>query len=70
MAARLSTGALHRGLGRRRPHLAGRAAARADLGPFPGLAVADLDSALTKQVRATLPSLEHRRADIFGPAAG
>ena len=43
---------------------------RADLGPFPGLAVADLDSALTKQVRATLPSLEHRRADIFGPAAG
>ena len=43
---------------------------RADLGPFPGLAVADLDSALTKQVRATLPSLEHRRPDIFGPAAG
>ena len=40
---------------------------RADLGPFPGLAVADLDSALTKQVRATLPSLEHRRTDIFGP---
>src|SRR5439155_1708773 len=26
---------------------------RADLGPFPGLAVSDLDSALTKQVRAT-----------------
>jgi hypothetical protein len=43
---------------------------RADLGPFPGLAVADLDSALTKQVRAALPSLEHRRTDIFGPAAG
>jgi predicted amidohydrolase len=43
---------------------------RADLGPFPGLAVADLDSALTKQVRATLPCLEHRREDIFGPAAG
>ena len=43
---------------------------RADLGPFPGLAVADLDSALTKQVRATLPSLEHRREDVFGPAAG
>jgi predicted amidohydrolase len=43
---------------------------RADLGPFPGLAVADLDSGLTKQVRATLPSLQHRRADIFGPAAG
>ena len=43
---------------------------RADLGPFPGVAVADLDSALTKQVRAVLPSLEHRREDIFGPAAG
>ena len=39
---------------------------RADLGPFPGLAVSDLDSALTKQVRATLPSLEHRREDVFG----
>ena len=37
-----------------------------DLGPFPGLAVSDLDSALTKQVRATLPSLEHRREDVFG----
>jgi predicted amidohydrolase len=43
---------------------------RADLGPFPGIAVADLDSALTKQVRAALPCLEHRREDIFGPAAG
>jgi predicted amidohydrolase len=43
---------------------------RADLGPFPGLAVADLDSALTKQVRASLPCLEHRREDVFGPAAG
>ena len=31
---------------------------------------ADLDSALTKQVRAMLPGLEHRREDIFGPAAG
>jgi deaminated glutathione amidase len=41
---------------------------RADLGPFPGLAVADLDSALTKQVRAVLPCLEHRREDVFGPA--
>src|SRR5579859_3556057 len=39
---------------------------RADLGPFPGVAVADLDTALTKQVRATLPCLEHRREDIFG----
>ena len=43
---------------------------RADLGPFPGLAVADLDSALTKQVRAVLPCLENRREDVFGPVAG
>jgi deaminated glutathione amidase len=41
---------------------------RADLGPFAGLAVAELDSELTKQVRAVLPSLEHRREDVFGPA--
>jgi deaminated glutathione amidase len=40
---------------------------RADLGPFPGLAVSDLDSALTKQVRAVLPCLENRREDVFGP---
>jgi deaminated glutathione amidase len=43
---------------------------RADLGPFPGLTVAELDTALIKQVRAVLPSLEHRREDVFGPAAG
>jgi deaminated glutathione amidase len=40
---------------------------RADLGPLPGLGVGDVDSALTKQVRAMLPSLEHRREDVFGP---
>jgi len=43
---------------------------RADLGPFAGLAVGEVDGALTKQVRAVLPCLEHRRADIFGLAAG
>ena len=42
---------------------------RTDLGPFAGVGVADLDTALTKQVRALLPSLEHRREDVFGPAA-
>lgn len=42
---------------------------RTDLGPFAGVGVTDLDPALTKQVRAMLPSLEHRRADVFGPAA-
>jgi hypothetical protein len=40
---------------------------RTDLGPFAGVGVADLDVALTKQVRAILPSLEHRREDVFGP---
>ena len=43
---------------------------RADLGPFPGLTVADLDTGLIKQVRAVLPCLEHRREDVFGPMAG
>jgi deaminated glutathione amidase len=42
---------------------------RADAGSRPGVTVADLDPALTAQVRQTLPCLEHRRADIFGPAA-
>jgi deaminated glutathione amidase len=42
---------------------------RADLGPFAGVGVADLDTTLTKQVRSMLPSLEHRREDVFGPAA-
>jgi len=42
---------------------------RADLGPSPQVIVADLDSAVTAQVRALLPSLEHRRPDVFGPAA-
>jgi predicted amidohydrolase len=41
---------------------------RAELGPFPGITVARLDTALTAQVRSVLPSLEHRRADLFGPA--
>jgi deaminated glutathione amidase len=44
-------------------------AVRTDLGPFAGVGVADLDPALTKQVRAVLPSLEHRREDVFGPMA-
>jgi deaminated glutathione amidase len=43
---------------------------RADLGPSPQVTVADLDSAVTAQVRAVLPCLQHRRADVFGPAGG
>jgi predicted amidohydrolase len=42
---------------------------RMDLGPFPQVAVADVDLALTATVRGALPCLEHRRDDLFGPAA-
>jgi predicted amidohydrolase len=44
---------------------------RADLGPDPGVAAAEVDPALTERVRALLPCLEHRRDDVFGrsPAA-
>jgi predicted amidohydrolase len=47
-------------------------AVRLDLGPYPGVAVADVDTDLTARTRATLPCLEHRRPDVFGPgeAAG
>jgi predicted amidohydrolase len=41
---------------------------RLDLGPFPGVGVADVDLSLTARVRAALPCLEHRRADVFGAA--
>jgi predicted amidohydrolase len=40
---------------------------RADLGPAPGVAVADVDPSLIATVRATLPSLANRRDDVFGP---
>ena len=43
---------------------------RVDLGPFPGVAAGELDTALTAAVRGTLPCLEHRREDVFGPAVG
>jgi hypothetical protein len=41
---------------------------RADLGLWPQVTVAELDSELTARARAVLPCLEHRRDDIFGPA--
>jgi|RhiMethySRZTD1v2_1073278.scaffolds.fasta_scaffold20866_2 predicted amidohydrolase len=43
-------------------------AVRADLGLWPQVGVAELDSAMTARVRAVLPCLEHRRDDVFGPA--
>jgi deaminated glutathione amidase len=39
---------------------------RADLGPSAGVVVADADMSLVEEVRATLPSLANRRADMFG----
>jgi predicted amidohydrolase len=39
---------------------------RLDLGPGRGIAVGEADPAVTAQVRAVLPSLEHRREDVFG----
>jgi predicted amidohydrolase len=42
-------------------------AVHTDLGPSAAVRVADLDSAMTAEVRALLPCLEHRRDDIFGP---
>lgn len=40
-------------------------AVRVDLGPAAGLAVGDVDSEYTEQVRATLPCLANRRAHVF-----
>jgi predicted amidohydrolase len=42
-------------------------AVRLDLGSFAGVAVGEVDTALTTKVRDTLPCLEHRREDVFGP---
>jgi predicted amidohydrolase len=39
---------------------------RADLGPGPGVLVAEVDADLISTVRAQLPSLGNRRDDVFG----
>jgi predicted amidohydrolase len=39
---------------------------RLDLGPYPGVAAADVDTDLTASVRERLPCLGHRRPDVFG----
>jgi len=39
---------------------------RLDLGPRRGVEVGEVDTAVTAEIRATLPSLQHRRDDIFG----
>jgi predicted amidohydrolase len=38
---------------------------RLDLGPYPCVAVAEIDSRLTARIRAEVPCLEHRRLDVF-----
>jgi predicted amidohydrolase len=38
----------------------------ADLGPAPAVRVAEVDRDVTGQVRRILPSLSHRRTDVFG----
>jgi deaminated glutathione amidase len=40
---------------------------RAELGPWPGVAVAEVDAGLAETVRATVPSLANHRDDVFGP---
>jgi predicted amidohydrolase len=40
---------------------------RADLGPAPGILVAEVDTGLIPAVRATVPSLANRRADLWLP---
>ena len=40
---------------------------RADLGPGPGVLVAEVDADLISTVRAQVPSLSNRRDDVFGP---
>src|SRR5258708_6571586 len=37
---------------------------RLDLGPRQGIAVGEVDTGVTAEVRAALPSLEHRREDV------
>ncbi len=39
---------------------------RLDLGPFAGVAVAEVDPSFTAQVRTSIPSLEHRRPEVLG----
>ncbi len=39
---------------------------RTDMGPAPGMVVAEVDPELVEEVRTTVPSLANRRADIFG----
>jgi deaminated glutathione amidase len=39
---------------------------RMDLGPWPGVAVGEVDAEAVRTVRATVPSLANRREDVFG----
>ncbi|HWG12450.1 MAG TPA: carbon-nitrogen hydrolase family protein [Streptosporangiaceae bacterium] len=39
---------------------------RLDLGPYPGVTVAEVDTDFTARVRTSIPSLEHRRPEVLG----
>ncbi len=39
---------------------------RLDLGPRRGIAVGEVDTGVTAEIRVALPSLEHRREDVYG----
>ncbi|MDA8323980.1 MAG: nitrilase, partial [Actinomycetota bacterium] len=41
-------------------------AVRIDLGSGPGVATGTVETEMTERVRSVLPSLRHRRPDIFG----
>jgi deaminated glutathione amidase len=43
-------------------------AVRLDLGSSPAIVAGDVDTEMTARVRSVLPSLEHRRPDIFAGA--
>jgi hypothetical protein len=40
-------------------------AVRMDLGTSPGIVAGTVDLDMTKRVRTVLPSLQHRRPDVF-----
>jgi deaminated glutathione amidase len=42
---------------------------RLDLGSAPGVGAGDVDTEMTERVRAVLPSLSHRRPDVFSARA-
>jgi hypothetical protein len=42
-------------------------AVRMDLGSSPGVVAGTVDREMTERVRTVLPSLQHRRPEVFAP---